>query len=533
MLANRQVGSAAYPVFGKEYNRLRGQEAWTNNLQLAFLAASKLSSCLGPVGAYKLVAYHRGPELVTKVTKDAVDIVDDLGVQHPAIKTLAEAAKIHREEAGDGVSTLLVIIAALLEQAQRLMEMGLHPVAILDGYREAARKSIDEIDKLAFDFSGDLQDALLEMIDSGRGLLSKSLRKDIADAVQIVRDQNGVDLARVRVEKKIGGAIEDSCLVRGLVIKREKKHRSMPETVDQPKIALVQRKLEIKPLEQLAVGEGPFPTKLNITEVGQMHQYKAQESLLRDRMVEKVKDAGANVIFCAHKIDERVADKLSRAGILALETFNNDEFDEISRVTGANVVGTVDLLSKEDVGRAKSLNVDKIPPEKIVILQADGAATLLLRGSSPELVQELEKIVKKALLVLKHSMARPKVVAGGGAVFMDIAARTKTFAVKFSSRQQLAVTAFGEAMETIPKWLAFNRGLDPIDIITQLRKEHAASHSWMGVGDSGCTDIRSSSVVELASIVKTTLWRALEVASLLLKIDDYFYVKDRATFHKQ
>jgi archaeal chaperonin len=533
MLASREVGSAAYRVFNKDRGRLKGREAWNNNLQLAALAASKLSSCLGPTGAYKLVAYHRGPEFVTKVTKDAVDIVDELGVEHPAIKTLAEAAKIHREEAGDGVSTLLVIIAALLEKAQLLIETGLHPVAILDGYKEAARKSIDEIDKLAFDFSGDLEDSLLQMIDSGRGLLNKSLRKDLAEAVHLVEDQNGIDLARIRIEKKLGGAIDDSRLVRGLVIKKEKKHRSMPEIIERPKIALVQRKLELKPLEQLAIGEGPFPTRLNVTEPGQLRQYKAEERILRDKMVEKVKDTGANVLLCGHKIDERVADKLGRAGIFALEMFNKHDFDEISRVTGAKVAGTVNLLSKEDLGSAKSLEVDKIPPERIVIIYADGVATILLRGSSPELVQELEKIVKKGILVVKHSMARPKVVAGGGAVFEELALRMKAFAVKFSARQQLAVRAFGEAMETIPKLLAINRGLDPIDTITQLRSEHAEHRSWMGVGDQGCTDVRTTSVVELASIVKTTLWRALEVASLLLKVDDYFYVKNRALFHKQ
>jgi archaeal chaperonin len=533
MLASREVGSAAYPVFNKDRGRLRGREAWNNNLQLAALAASKLSSCLGPTGSYKLVAYHRGPELVTKVTKDALDIVEELGLEHPAIKTLAEAAKIHREEAGDGVSTLLVVIAALLEQAQSLIEIGLHPVAILDGYKEAARKSIEEIDNLAFDFSGDLEDSLLQMIDSGRGLLNKSLRKDLAEAVHLVEDQNGVDLSRIKIEKKLGGAIDDSRLVRGLVIKKEKKHRSMPETIERPKIALVQRKLELKPLEQLAIDEGPIPTRLNITEAGQLRKYKAQEMLLRARMVEKVKDTGANVLFCGHKIDERVADKLSRAGIFALEMFNKHDFDEISRVTGAKVAGTVELLSEEDVGSANSLEVDKIPPEKIVIIQTDGAATIILRGSSPELVQELEKIVKKGLLVIKHSMARPKVVAGGGAVFVEIALRMKAFAVKFPTRQQLAVKAFGDAMETIPKWLAFNRGLDPIDTINQLRKEHAGNRSYIGVGDQGCVDMQTTGVVELASIIKTTLWRALEVASLLLKIDDYFYVRERPIVHKQ
>src|SRR5436309_225449 len=176
MLANRQVGSAAYPVFNKDLARLKGREAWNNNLQLAALVASKLGSCLGPTGAYKLVTYHKGPELVTKVTKDAVDIVDELGVQHPAIKTLVEAAKIHREEAGDGVSTLLVLISALLAEADRLIEIGVHPVAILDGYKDSVKKCLGIIDDTAEEPSSDLEEHLMELVDCGRGLLSKRLR---------------------------------------------------------------------------------------------------------------------------------------------------------------------------------------------------------------------------------------------------------------------------------------------------------------------------------------------------------------------
>jgi chaperonin GroEL (HSP60 family) len=533
MRASREEGSASYPVFNKHRARLSGKEAWTNNLELAALAASKVASCLGPAGSYKLVAYHRGPELVTKVTKDAVDMVDELGVQYPAIKTLAEAAKIHRDEAGDGVSTLLVLVSALLDQAQHLVEQGIHRVAILEGYKESAKRAIEIIDELAFQFQADLEDTLLQIVDCGRGLLNAKLRKDLIEAFHLVEDQNGADLSRIAIEKKLGGAIDDSRLVRGIVIKREKKHRSMPEVVEQPKIAMVYKKLELKPPEQLAIGEGPFPTLLNVTEAGQLIEYKAKERVLRVALVEKVKATGANVLFVSDKIDERVADRLSREGIFALEMIGRRDLDEISRVTGAKIAGSADLLTKDDIGHAKSLEVDKIPPDHITVLHCDGAATLLLRGGSPELVQELEKIVRKALLVLKHSRARSKVVPGGGALFIELALRLRAFALSFPGRQQLAIKAFSDAMETIPRWLAFNMGLDPIDTIAELRSQHAHSLTRIGVSEHGCADMPDQNVVELASIVKTTIWRTLEVASLLLKIDDYFFVKDRPIFHKQ
>ena len=533
MLASRQIGSTTYPVFSKNFRRLEGKDAWRNNLELAALVASKIASCLGPTGAYKLVTYHRGPQLVTKVTKDAVDIVDELGVQYPAVKTLAEAAKIHRDEVGDGVSTLLVLVSALLNEAQKLSEMGVHPVAILDGYREAAKKSISIIDEISSEYFGDLQDSLLQVIDCGRGLLNKRLREELSQAVSLVEHTDGLDLARIKIERKLGGATEDSRLVHGIIIKKEKRHRSMPDRIDQPRVALVYKQLVLKRSEQLAIDEGPFSAKLSVTEAEQLHQFKSEESSLRARMVQRVKSAGATLLICGSKIDDRVADGLSREGIFALEMIGKQDFDEIARVTGARIVGTVDYLVKEDIGIAKLLEVDKIPPEKIAILHCEGAATLLLRGSSPEVVQELEKTVKKGLLVLKHSRARSKVVPGGGAVFIELSLRLRAFALEFSGKQQLAVKAFADALETVPKWLAFNFGLDPIDIMTELRGHHSSHKTSMGVGELGCADMSKQSVVELASIFKTTLWRTLEVASLLLKIDDYFYVKDLPMVHKR
>ncbi len=533
MLASRQIGSTSYPIFSKNFRRLEGKDAWRNNLELAALAASKVASCLGPTGAYKLVTYHKGPALVAKVTKDAVDIVGELGVQYPAIKTLAEAAKIHRDEAGDGVSTLLVLVSALLTEAQKLTEMGVHPVAILDGYRDAAKKSISIIDEVAAEYFGDLQDSLLQVIDCGRGLLNEKLREELSEAVSLVEHTDGLDLARIKIEKKLGGATQDSRLVRGIIVKKEKRHRSMPDRIDQPRIALVYKQLVLKRSEQLAIDEGPFNAKLSLTEPGQLRQFMSEESALRDRMVQRVKSAGANVLLCGSKIDERVADGLSRAGIFALEMVEKKDFDEVARVTGTRIAGTVDFLTKGDIGVAKMLEVDKIPPEQIAILHCDGAATLLLRGSSLQIVQELEKVVRKGLLVLKHSRARSKVVPGGGAAFVELALRLRSFALGFSGKQQLAVKAFADALETIPRWLAFNFGLDPIDIMTQLRGHHSNHQLNMGVGEGGCTDVYKENVVELASIFKTTLWRTLEVASLLLKIDDYFYVKDLPIVHKQ
>lgn len=533
MLASPQIGSVRYPVFSKDLGRQSGQKAWNTNLELASLAASKVASCIGPAGAYKLVTYHRGPELVTKVTKDAVDIVEELGVQYPAIKTLAEAAKIHREHAGDGVSTLLVLLSSLLQEAQRLIELGIHPVAIVDGYKDAANKAMEIIDESSAEFDAGLDNSLLTVIDSGRGLLSTGFKEDLVRAIKFVERDGTVDIRRVKIEKKLGGGTEESRLVGGVIITKEKAHRSMPNYVESPRVALVKKKMELKPFEQLAIGEGPFPARLKIEDAKQVEEFRSEEAALRSQMVERVRLSGANVLLCGGGIEGRVADMLSREGIFALQSVDPKDLDEISKATGANIVGAVSLLTKEDVGVAKKLEVDKIPPEKIAILHCDGAATLLLRGGSPELIQELEKIVKKALLVLKHSRTRPKVVAGGGAIFAELSLRMRKYAVTFNGRQQLAVRAFADALETIPKCLATNYGLDPIDVVMQLRARHAENLESSGVGEQGCADMYEAKIVELAAIVKTTIWRTFEVASLLLKIDDYFYVKDLPMVHKR
>jgi archaeal chaperonin len=533
MLANRKINSANYPILRTDFIRQTGKEAWATNLRLASLAASKIASCLGPMGAYKLVAYHTGPLLVTKVTKDAIDIVEELGIQHPAIKTLAEAAKIHRQDTGEGVSSLLVLLSSLLEQADRLIEIGVHPVAIIDGYKESAKKAVALIDECAASFKGDLDESLLRVIDCGTGLLTQNFRHALSRVITLVEENGQADTEKIRLEKKLGGTAADSQFVNGVIIKKEKTHYSMPDEVENPRVALVTKNLVIKPLEMIGNKVGFFPTVLQVAQPGQLQQYKAEENRLRSDMVEKVRSAGANVLLCGTTIDARVSDKLSREGIFALEMVKQHNMEDVATLTGANIVGDVSHLQKSDIGKARMLEVDKIPPEQIVILHCDRGANLLLRGSNTEVVGQLEKIVKKAIVVLKEARTEPKVVPGGGAVFEMLAMKLRAFARTFSGRQQLPMGAFADALETIPRSLATNCGLDPIDTMMRMRSLHAEGHASIGVGEQGCSEMYEQNVIELASTVKTIIGRAFQVASLLLKINDYFYVKDRAVFHKK
>jgi len=532
MAVTQQILPATPQILLKNRGRLRGKDAWRQNLNLASLAAFKIGGSLGPKGAYKLVTYHRGPEMVMKVTKDPIDVVDELGIEYPAIMTLAEAAKIQRQHTGDGISTLLVLVSALLTEADKLIEMGFHPNTILDGYLKATEKSVAIINEIAKDVAKDLDEHLLEVVDCGRELLSGRLRKDLAEAITRTEEDGSIDLAKILIVKRPGGQTNDSELVRGVIIQKGKAHPSMPNWVDDPKVAFL-TKLEFKRLELNSVDEGPFSTKLNITSQGQIEFFKSEEARLRDLLVEKVKVSGANVLICRTKMADKFADQLSRQGIFATHLVDPGDFEAAARATGATIVANADQLKKEDLGTARKLEVDKIKPEDVVILHCDAGATLLLRGSSPELVQELEKTVKRALLILKHSRTNPKAVPGGGAILVEIALRLRRYALTFEGRDQFVISSFADALEKIPECLSRNYGLDPIDMMIQLRNHHTNGEQAMGLGENGCIDMYEANVIELGSVNRANIHRAFELVSLLLRIDDCFYVKDIPKFHKQ
>jgi chaperonin GroEL (HSP60 family) len=533
MATVQQFRSATERIISKNKGSLTGKDAWRQNLNLASLAAFKIGSCLGPNGAYKLVTYHRGPQVVMKVTKDAVDMVDELGVQYPAIKTLAEAAKIQREHVGDGVSTLLVLVSALLAEADKLIEMNFHANTILQGYHEATEKSTAFMDQIARNHLGeDLNVRLLEVVDCGRGLLNERLRRELSEAILRTTEDGEVNVNRIRIVKKPGGQTSDSELIRGVVIKKGRAHPSMPDHIDAPRVALV-TKMVIKPLELKMPGEGAFPIKLNITNQGQLQVFKSEENRIRVRLADRVEDLGANVLICPTGIDAKLSDHLSRRGILALQLVDHDEFQAVARATSATIVGEVDGLEEKDIGIATRLEIDRIESDEVTILQCDRGATMMLRGSSPELVTELEKIVKNALLMLKHLRSNPKVIPGGGAIFVELALKLRAFALTFAGREQFVINSFAEALEKIPECLSTNNGLDPIDTLMQLRAHHSNGSVSMGVGDHGCTDLLDAKLLELVSVNKATLRRAYEVAALLLRIDGCVYVKDLPFFHKQ
>ena len=514
------------------WGRLTGKRAWRQNLGLAAISAGKIESALGPKGAYKMVTFTRGPERVIKVTKDAVEMMQELEVQYPAVKTLAEAAKIQRDQAGDGVSTMIVVIAALLRESESLMLKKLHPNVILKGYRAAAKEALDIIEKEAV-VKGDSRRQILDQADCGRGLLTPKLRRDLMEACDRATSQGGIDLKRIGIISKSGASVADSRLVPGVMVRKAKLHAGMPDELRDVKVAVVNKTFDNKPMEVLMKGTGPFNVKLEINQADDMRRFKDEERRMNDVLVDSVEKAGAKVVVCRAKIVDQVAGEMARRGILAFEMVDQQGMDDVAEATGATTIGDVRNLRPEDVGAASAVRVEKVDGVDHFVVEAAKGSTIILRGSSLEDVKETERVVKNVVRLMRNSAKDPRTVLGAGATYMQIAARLRTYATQFEGREQVAVDAFANALEQIPVSLIRNYGLSWSKVLPELRAHHAAGNYNMGVVEGGCGDADALDVRELAYTGKTVIARAYEVTALLLRVDEYFYVKELPLVHKQ
>jgi chaperonin GroEL (HSP60 family) len=527
---------ARAPLYSKNFERVTGHEAWRQNIDLAIVAASKIESCLGPLGAYKMVSYNRGPERVLKVTRDAVQVLSELEVQYPAVKTVAEAARIHRDQTGDGVSTFIIILAGLLQEARQLAAKGIHPTVILSGYRDATREALATIDatsRESEDGESTVRTRLLASVDCGRGVLRGPLLAALSEAAERAQSQGGIDLKRIRILKQSGRAIEESELIRGIVLKKARAHLAMPERVDGARVLLISRKLDLRPAQSLMKGEGPFVIKLQSERGRDVGGFRLAERRLRNAIAEAVVASGADVLVCRSKIEQSVSDQLSRQGILAIEMVDEADFEALAEATGATIVGDVNDIRDGDLGFATKVEAVKFDGIDHVLVEAERGSTLLLRAASSQEVDESESLVKSAVLVMRRAHNDPRMVPGGGAMYMEISTRVRRLALSFPTKEQIAICAFADVMERIPEALARNYGLDRLTIMAELKSRHSSGSSTVGVARSGCLAMEEADVEELASCVKTTVQRANEVAALLLRIDDYFYVKELPLVHKK
>ncbi len=516
-------------VLSPNYEYLKGKDAWRNNIRLTALAADRIRSSFGPNGAYKLVIHARGPEKAIKVTRDAVAVLEELALEYPTLVVFLEAAKIQRQEFGDGVKTFVLTCAALLKKADELMSKGVHPATVLKGYESAAKKVLELIEDNSEPLETNDFEKVLEAIDCGRGCIDSELRASIVEASKLAKQDGTLDRDRIRTVRKHGGEKSETALVRGVVVKKRKLHPSMPDAVHKPIIAITSERIGTNRMELKMPHNGPFHMKFAVEKPSDLEGYKGEENHRKAEALGRLSDLGVNVLFSQQPIDSFSKGTLAKAGILAFESVDRADLVLISKATGAKLVGPLSELHEKDVGSAERLETDKIGLEETATLTGcNHFATFLLRGSNPQIIDELELLIGNSLNLLQA--APSKTVAGAGAIEIEAAHHLKTYALRFSGKEQLAVEGFAEALLEVPRCLAANCGLFSDEVVGQLTKLHIDGSTDFGLASDGsCREI----FIEAAEAKVAAVRKAFEVARLMLRIDEQVTAKERAKFHKQ
>ena len=493
-----------------------GRDAQRNNILAGKVLAETVRTTLGPKGMDKMLVDGLGDIVVTN---DGVTILKEMDIEHPAAKMLVEVAKTQEDEVGDGTTTAVIIAGELLKRSEELLDQEIHPTIIALGYRQAAQKAIELLDQISID--ADDKDTLLKvamtaMTGKGTEKAREPLAELIVGAVSQVVEDGKVDSEQIKIESKDGAAIEDSELVSGVIIDKEKVHPGMPSEINGAKIALVNSAIEVKETE--------VDAEIRITDPAQMQAFIEQEENMIKEMVDELVAAGANVLFCQKGIDDLAQHYLSKAGILATRRVKKSDMEKLAKATGAKIVTNIEDLSADDLGDAGLVAEDKVSGDDMIFVKEckdPKAVSLLLRGSTSHVVDEIERAVEDAIGVVASTVEDGKVVVGGGAPEIAIAKGLKDYAETISGREQLAVTAFAEALEVVPRTLAENAGLDSIDSLVDLRAAHEDSiYMGLNVFEGGVTDMKEAGVIEPQRVKKQAIQSAAEAAEMILRIDD-------------
>ena len=518
-----QAGAVPVLVLKEGSNRSRGKEAQHSNIMAAKVVAETVKSALGPKGMDKMLVDSFGD---VTITSDGRTILDEMDIQHPAAKMMVEVAKTQDNEAGDGTTTAVIISGALLDKAEGLINKNVHPTIIIDGYKKASERTLKILEKIAIPVDLSLQDYLKKAaMTSMASKLVAEHREYLADLavkaiLQVAEKEAGkykADVDDIKVEKKPGESVRETKLINGIVLDKEVVHSGMPKRVENPKIALLDSALEIEKTE--------FDAKINIESPEQMDAFlKQEESMLRE-MVDKITVTGAKVLLFQKGMDDMVQHFLSRKGILAVRRIKKSDMEKLSKATGGKIITNLDDIDLADIGYASLVEERKIGNDKMTFVEGcknPRAVTILIRGGTERIVDEAERSLHDALCVVRDIVEEPKVIAGGGAPELEVSRGLKKYAGILPGREQLAVECFAEALETIPLTLTENAGLDPIDILSELRARHEKGETWTGieVHSGKVQDMTQAGVFEPLAVKKQIIKSATEAASMILKIDD-------------
>jgi thermosome len=516
----QQLGGQQIIILREGTKRNRGQEAQNSNIAAALAVANAVRSTLGPKGMDKMLIDGVGDIVITN---DGATILKEMDIEHPAAKMMVEVAKTQDDEVGDGTTTAVVLGAELLKNAEGLLSKKVHATVIAEGYQHAAAKAIEILNGIAIPVKP-TDTAMLTKIAhtaiSGKNAdVSKEKLCDIVVTAitRIIEPDGTIDIKHVTVEKKVGGSVDDSMLVEGMVIDKERANPAMPKEVKNAKILLLNAAVEFKKTEVNA--------KINISRPDEMQAFVDEDEHMVHTMTDKVIASGATVVFCQKGIDDTAQHYLSKAGILAVRRVKKSDIENLARATGASIVNSIDAITKNDLGTAGLVEEKKLSNEELIFVSKcknPKAVSIIIRGGTEHVVDELERAIHDALMVVSVVIKDKKVVAGGGAPEVEVAIQLRKWAAEEIGRSQLAVEAFALAMEVIPRALAENSGLDPIDMLVALRSAHEAGKTNFGLDVDAArpADMVKAGVVEPLRVKTQAINSAAEAAVMILRIDD-------------
>jgi len=503
--------------------RSRGKDALHANIMAARIVAETVKSALGPKGMDKMLVDSFGD---VTITSDGRTVLDEMDIQHPAAKMMVEVAKTQDSEVGDGTTTVVIVAGELLSKAEELIRKGVHPTVIIDGYRKAAERALETLEKLAIPVKPNEKESLKKvaitsmaskLVAENKEYLADIASSAILHVAQKIGEGYKADVDDIMVEKKPGESLRDTKLINGIVVDKEVVHPGMPKRIEKAKIALLDVPLEIEKTE--------FDAKINIESPEQMDAFLKQEEDMIKVMVEKLAKSGANVVLCQKGIDDLAQHYLARKNMLAVRRIKKSDMEKLSKATGGKIATNLDGLSKNDLGYANLVEQRKIGDDKMTFIEGcknPRSVAILIRGGTERIVDEAERSIHDALCVARDVVEEPKIMAGGGAPELEVARQLREYAETLPGREQLAVMGFAEALEAVPITLAENAGLDPIDIISELRVHHEKGEKWSGVDVHGgkVTDMKKLGVFEPLAVKKQIIKSASEAACMILKIDD-------------
>ena len=521
-------GGTPILVLREGTKREKGKGAQFNNIAAAKAVADAVRSTLGPRGMDKMLVDSMGDVVITN---DGVTILKEIDIEHPAAKMLVEVAKTQDEEAGDGTTTAVILAGELLKKAEDLIEQNIHPTLIAHGYRLAAEKATEIMERDSAKVSIKDTEVLNKIAVTAMASKSASGQKDLlADlsvraVTAVAEERDGrftVDDDNIQVTKKHGGSVSDTSLVEGVIVDKERVHPGMPQQVENARIALVDAALEVKKTE--------IDAKIEITDPGQLQAFLAEEEGMLKRMVDTVKASGANVLFAQKGIDDLAQHYLAKEGIYAVRRVKKSDMEKLAKATGGRVVTKLDELSKADLGGAKLVYERKIGEDEMTFVTGcknPKAVSILIRGGTEHVVDEVERSLEDSLSVVACAVEDGKTITGGGSTAMEIALGLRDYANSVGGREQIAIEAYADAVEVIPRTLAENAGLDPIDTLIELRKEHKRGNKNAGINvyNGKIEDAWKNSVIEPIRVGRQAVASATDAAVMILRIDDVIAAK--------